>query len=88
MSFFSSPRFLGNVLLADTASCLACGGLQVALAGGAARLFGLSSPLLLGTGLFLLVYAAAVAFIATRDAIPRPLVWLLVLGNLGWAVRG
>ena len=41
--------------------------------------------MLVGTGWFLLAYAAVVAFIALRDPLPRPLVWLMVAGNLGWA---
>lgn len=86
MSVFSSPRFLRNVLLLDAVSCLACGALQVFAVGPAATVLGLPSGLLSASGIFLLVYACVVAFIATRNPIPRPLVWLLVFGNFGWAV--
>ena len=86
MSIFSSPRFLRKVLLADAASCIATGALQVAFTSELARHLGISAALLTGTGWFLLAYAATVAFIATRDPIPRVFVWLLVAGNLGWAV--
>jgi hypothetical protein len=41
--------------------------------------------MLQGTGLFLLVYAAVVMFVATREPIPRALVWVFVAGNFGWA---
>jgi hypothetical protein len=51
-----------------------------------AQLSGLPQALLAYTGEFLLVYAAVVAFISTRDPLPRPLVWLLLAGNLGWAI--
>ena len=86
MSVFASPRFLRNVLLADAASCLASGAAQLGFTAALARLLNLPSTLLLGTGVFLVVYGAAVAFIATRNPVPRPVVWLLVFGNLGWAV--
>lgn len=86
MSVLSSPRFLRNVLLADALSCFACGALQVSLTDSLSALLGLEHVLLLGTGVFLLVYAVVVCFIATRNPVPRGRVWLLVFGNLGWAV--
>jgi len=85
-SFMSSPNFLRNVLRADALSCVACGLLQVVFKGQMAQLLGLPPALLAYTGEFLLVYAAVVAFISTRDPLPRPLVWLLLAGNLGWSI--
>jgi uncharacterized membrane protein len=82
----SSPNFLRNVLRADALSCVACGVLQVVFTSQMAQLLGLPEALLAYTGEFLLVYAAVVAFISTRDPLPRPLVWLLLAGNLGWAI--
>jgi len=86
MSVFASPRFLPNVMWADAASCAATGALQVAFTGALARLTGLPAPLLTGTGVFLLAYAAAAAFMASRRAPPRTLIGLVVAGNFGWAV--
>ncbi|ABE45498.1 hypothetical protein [Polaromonas sp. JS666] len=85
-SFMSSPNFLLNVLRADALSCVACGVLQVVFTGQMAQLLGLPEALLAYTGEFLLVYAAVVAFVSTRDPLPRPLVWVLLAGNLGWAI--
>lgn len=85
-SFMSSPSFLRNVLRADALSCVACGLLQVVFTGQMAQLLGLPQALLAYTGEFLLVYAAVVAFVSTRDPLPWPLVWLLLAGNLGWAI--
>ncbi len=85
-SFMSSPNFLRNVLRADALSCLACGLLQVVFTGTMAQLLGLPETLLAYSGEFLLVYAAAVAFISTRKPVPRPLVWVLVASNLAWAL--
>jgi hypothetical protein len=86
MSIFASPRFLRNVLLADAVSCVATGAIQVLFTAPLAGLLHVPAALLSGAGWFLLAYAAAVAFIGTRDPLPRPLIWLVVVGNLGWAV--
>lgn len=86
MSILSSPHFLRRVLWADAASCLATGLLQLLPGAQLARLLGLPEALLTGTGLFLLAYAAAVAFVATRQPLPRPVVWVFVAGNLVWAI--
>jgi len=85
MSVFASPRFLPNVMWADAASCAATGALQVAFTGALARLTGLPEALLMGTGVFLLAYAAAAAFMASRSTPPRTLIGLVVAGNFGWA---
>lgn len=85
MSTVASPRFLRNVLYADAASCVATGALQLLFTGPLTQLLNLPAALLMGTGWFLLAYAATVGFIATREPLPRPLIWTLVAGNLGWA---
>jgi hypothetical protein len=74
------------VLRVDALSCIACGALQVAFPAAMARLLNLPEGLIAYTGEFLLVYAAAVAFVSTRNPLPRPVVWVLVAGNLGWAL--
>jgi hypothetical protein len=86
MSVFASPRFLPNVMWADAVSCAATGALQVAFTGVLARLTGLPASLLMGTGVFLLAYAAAAAFMASRSTPSRTLIGLVVVGNFGWAV--
>lgn len=86
MSVFASPRFLPRVMWADAASCATTGALQVAFTGALAALTGLPAPLLVGTGLFLLAYAAVAALTAMRRTPPRTLIGLVVLGNFGWAV--
>jgi hypothetical protein len=86
MSIAASPRFLRNVLFTDAASCLATGALQLLFTAWLAERLNLPTALLVGTGWFLLAFAATVAFIATRDPIPRAMVWLLVAGNFGWAI--
>lgn len=82
---FASPRFLSRVMWADALSCAATGVLQVALHDALARWTGLPASLLLGTGWFLLVYAAAAAAMARAATPPRTLIGLVAVGNLGWA---
>jgi len=86
MPFKSLPNFLNYVLWADAASCLACGLLQVALPGSLQEWLGLPAALLTGTGVFLLSYGAIVAFLAARLRGPSPIIWILVAGNIAWAV--
>lgn len=85
-SVFASPNFLRQVLRFDALSCLACGLLQLAFLRDMTQLLGLPAGLLSATGSFLLVFGVAVAWLSTREAIPRAAVWLVVAGNLGWAV--
>ncbi len=85
-SVFVSPRFLPRVMWADAFSCSATGALQVAFTNGLARLTGLPAPLLMGTGAFLLGYAAAAALMASRSTPPRTLIGLVVAGNFAWAL--
>jgi hypothetical protein len=86
MSISDSPRFLRVVLFADSASCLASGALQLVWSHALADLLNLPAALLLGTGWFLAAYGATVAFIATRRPLPQRLIWLLLIGNVAWAV--
>jgi hypothetical protein len=85
MAIFDSPRFLRYVLFADSASCIATGAAQVLLTGTLADMLHLPAPLLLGSGFFLLAYAALAGAVATREPIPRAFVWLFVGGNFAWA---
>ena len=81
----SPSNFMRNVLRMDALSCVACGLLQVIFTSQMASHLNLPQSLVAYTGEFLLVYAAAVAFVSTRRPIPRAVVWVLVAGNLGWA---
>lgn len=81
----SSPHFLRNVLRVDALSCIACGLLQVAFTDPMVDLLNLPRTLLAYSGEFLLAYGALVALLSFRTPVPRPLVWLLIAGNLAWA---
>jgi hypothetical protein len=86
MPLKTHQNFLRYVLWADAISCLVCGILQVALAGPLSSYLGLSASLLMDTGVFLLVYAAVVAFLATRTQVPGAILGLLIVGNIVWGV--
>jgi hypothetical protein len=86
MPHLASRNFLRFVLWADAISCLACGVLQLTLGDPLNQLFSLPAGLLVDTGVFLLVYGAAVAALAMPARVPGAIVWVLIVGNIGWGV--
>lgn len=81
-----ASTFLRRALLADAIfSGVAALGFTFG-AGTFARLFNLPEALLLETGLFLIAYTALVGWLASRAAVPKPLVLLVVVGNAAWTV--
>ena len=79
--------FLRRVLALDALSCLAMGLLMGLGAANLAPLFGLPEPLVRFAGLALLPLAAFIFWLATRPNPPRPLVWVVILGNLAWTAE-
>jgi glucose uptake protein GlcU len=47
---------------------------------------GLPAALVQGAGWFCIAYALFVGAMGTRTTLPRPLVWLVIVGNVGWAL--
>jgi hypothetical protein len=83
----SQTLFLRRVLALDSLSCLALGLAMGFGAAALAPLFGLPEPLVRVAGLALLPLAAFIGWLASRPAPPRALVWLVILGNLGWTAE-
>lgn len=79
--------FLRRVLALDALSCLAMGLFMGLGAAGLAAPFGLPEPLLRFAGLALLPLAAFIFWLSTRPNPPRPLVWVVIVGNLGWTAE-
>lgn len=77
---------LRTVLRLDAAASGALGIAAAAGAGALDTLLGLPADLLLGVGAFLVVYAAGLVVLAARRPIPRPAVWVVVLGNSAWVL--
>lgn len=85
MSVLTSPKFLRYVLWTDAGSSAAASLMHLTAAGALAELLGLPATLLMGSGLLLLVYMALAGYLASCDPVPRPLGWVLVVGNWAWA---
>ncbi|WP_198376409.1 hypothetical protein [Neoroseomonas rubea] len=87
MPMITTTRFLRTALLLDAAMSGASGVALVAAPQAIGQATALPLGLLLAAGLFFLPYAALLAWLATRPAVPRWLVGLLAAGNLLWAVE-
>jgi hypothetical protein len=88
MSQFVQPSpLLRYALIGDA---LASGATGLLLAGGAGLLtglLGLPEQLMRYAGLFLLPYAAIVAYVGTREAVSRAAVWAIIAANALWVVE-
>ena len=83
----TNSLFLCRALALDSMSCLAMGLLMGFGAASLAPLFGLPEGLVRGAGLALLPLAAFIFWLATRPNPPRMLVWVVIIGNLGWTAE-
>jgi hypothetical protein len=84
MTIHPSP-LLRQALLADATTSGAFGLLMVLAAGPMGGMLGLPEPLLRLSGAFLLPYAAFVGWLGVREALPKAIVWIVVIGNAIWA---
>jgi hypothetical protein len=78
--------FLRRAILADAIFSGASAVLLTLGAGPLAPLLNLPEPLLRETGLFLIAYAALVWWLGTRQAMPKPLVIIVIAGNAAWTI--
>ena len=85
MSIDQSPTFLRRALQLDAVASGATALLMIAGAGLVEGLLGLPAALLRGAGLVLVPYVAFVIYTGTREAIPRPAVWAIIVANVLWA---
>jgi hypothetical protein len=83
---FTNPTMLRGALLIDAVVSGATGVLLTAGADALAALLDLPPALLRYSGLVLLPFAAAVAYIATRDVLSRPGIQTIVAANAAWVV--
>ena len=84
MSPNRSHATLQNILLLDAATCVAAGTLMAFGSNLVAGLTAIPAPLLAWAGLLLFPVAALMLYAGLQAMPPRPLVWLIVLGNIGW----
>lgn len=83
----ANASFLRRILAIDALSCTILGPAMGLGAGMLAPLFGLPEALVRGAGLALLPLALFIGWLASRAAPPVALVWLVIVGNLGWTVE-
>ena len=86
MNLAAAPaRFnLKQLLVVDALTCLVTGILLVAAAAPLAGLLGLPQNLLFSAGVVL--FPCAGLMVMAARSLSAPLVWLVILGNIGWAV--
>jgi hypothetical protein len=84
MSPTQNSTTLSNILLLDAATCVGAGALMAFGSGFVAGLTGIPVPLLFWAGLILFPVAALMVFAGLQATPSRTLVWLIVLGNIGW----
>jgi hypothetical protein len=78
--------FLRRAIQGDAIITGAMAALLVAAAGLLGSLLSLPESFLREVGVFLIVYAALVGFLGTRDLMPRVAVWLVIIANAIWAI--
>lgn len=76
--------FLRRAILADAVFSGASAVLLTLGAGVLAPWLNLPDALLRETGLFLVAYATLVGWLGTRQAMPKPLVVIVIAGNAAW----
>jgi hypothetical protein len=82
--------FLRRVLLFDAATCLITGTVMLTASGTVERLLAIPAPVSRVLAVVLLVFGAAVAWVATRRELPGSTVWAvwaIVAMNALWAVE-
>lgn len=86
MNLLSSPSTLRAVVWFDASTGVLLGALHLLLTASLAEWLGLPASLLTVTGVMLLGYAALAITIARAPAMPRGLLWVLIVGNFAWAL--
>lgn len=88
MTTTATARPLRSALRLDAVASGALGVLGVAAAPLLADLLGPPAPVLVGVGVFLVVFAAGLLVLAARPAPDRRAVGAVVVGNSAWVVAG
>ena len=78
--------FLRRAIQGDAIITGAMAVLLVAAAGLLGPLLNLPESFLREVGIFLVVYAALVGFLGTRELMPKAAVWLVIAANAIWAI--
>jgi hypothetical protein len=86
MKTIEPSAFLRGVLLADALVSGAVALVQLALASTLSEWLRLPSEMLMATGAFLVGYVIVLTVLARSARISSAWVWLVVIGNVAWAI--
>jgi hypothetical protein len=86
MQLLRTSTFLRWVLFADAATCVATGLLMTLGSDPLGEYLGLPAGLLRYSGISLLPFAALLVYLATRENLSPPVVWMVIVLNALWAV--
>ncbi|MEX2126359.1 MAG: hypothetical protein WD795_20870 [Woeseia sp.] len=78
--------FLRRVLMFDAATCVLTGIVLLALAAALEQMLAIPAAVSRVAAVVLLVFAAGVGYVSTRDPLLRPAVTVIVAMNVLWAV--
>lgn len=81
-----SSSFLRQVLWIDAVVSGATGLAMFLFAAPLEAMFGVPATLLRYAGLSLVPFVGVLAYLATRDTLPRPAVWAVIACNAAWAI--
>ena len=84
MQLLRTSTFLRWVLFADAATCIATGLLMMLGSGLLEQFLGLPAGLLSYAGISLLPFAAFLVYLATRENLSPPAVWMAIVLNALW----
>lgn len=77
-------NFLRTILKLDSASCLGMAALVIPTAAALEAPFGIEAAALAAAGASLIPVGLFILWLGTRREAPALLVWLVIVGNLGW----
>ena len=86
LASIATDHLLRLVLRVDAVASGVLGVGLLALSGVSDDLLGASAGFTASVGVFLVVYAAGLVLLAGRPRIAPPLVWVVIVGNVGWTV--
>ena len=78
--------YLRTVLKIDSASCLAMAAILIPAAAMLEGPTGITAAILRGAGLALVPLGVFILWLGTRREAPAALVWLVIVGNVGWTL--
>lgn len=78
-------NFLRTILKLDAASCIGMAALTLPLAGGLQGTLGVPSTMLVSAAISLIPIGLFILWLGSRRETAPALVWLVILGNVGWA---